>query len=138
MSIYTQDSGMSRRPADPKNCAEAVHDGGRFVGFHQCSRKATLREKDERTGRVYGFCRAHAPSTQRAAARKREARWQAEADEREAGKRVARAEASVVTAALAWFTSGTNAECGAVLLDACAAVERARKKHAAAKAAVPA
>lgn len=68
--------------ASTDRCREAVHEGGRGVGFHQCGRKpAVTREVD---GKEYGFCKQHDPVVVKAKDAARRERWDAEAAARSA------------------------------------------------------
>jgi hypothetical protein len=61
--VFTGRYGDRREPS-PKYCAAAVHDGGRSVGHHQCSRKPKVKrlvKVGDRAPKVYGFCSLHDP-----------------------------------------------------------------------------
>lgn len=51
--IYSPNSKYAGR-FDPNRCAKSVHEGGRGVGFHQCTRKGTVELEG------YKFCSKHA------------------------------------------------------------------------------
>lgn len=70
---------------DTNRCKAAVHDGGRSVSFHQCTRKPW---RD-------GWCKQHHPDTEATRDKERRARWEMEsrARRREAQINAARREA---------------------------------------------
>jgi hypothetical protein len=84
--IYT--SHLSGAVQDGR-CRESVHDTGRSVGYHQCSRKATVFEDVEIQGGLgpetvkMGFCKQHSLQAQQARedARNEEANRKARAEE---------------------------------------------------------
>lgn len=69
----------------PGTCRASVHDGGRSVGFHQCSRKVTVEREVSLKGKAVtiGYCRQHDPVEVARRTRERDAKWRAEWDERD-------------------------------------------------------
>jgi len=96
--IYRQDNRFEAS-FNPDRCAEAVHDTGRGVGFHQCSRK--WKVKDAEGNR---WCAQHDPAI---VAEKRDAQEKARQDknQREAEWRLRTSVAAArlgLTAQLHW------------------------------------
>lgn len=123
---------MSDKPIDPTKCAERVSNRDRWPGFHQCNRRPTHDDTDCFSGRPGRFCAIHGRSVVDAKNKAWKAKYDAEEAEEIARRAVEKAEARVVAAAAEWCASGVESALSA----ACLALEKAREKHAAAKAAL--
>lgn len=85
--IYNGQYGEPKEPS-PKYCATAIPNGGRSVGFHQCSFKPKIYRMVQgvRGGpsKSYGFCSIHDPVVVLRKRADNAAKWKRESEERRA------------------------------------------------------
>jgi hypothetical protein len=69
IELYKPEFTATRKDGSPQ-CAESVHDDGRWPSFHQCVRKGVVEEVVN--GKTYTFCKVHSltEQTRRQAARR--------------------------------------------------------------------
>lgn len=83
-TIYTPHTAFKAK-VDLTRCRAAVHEGGRGVGFHQCTKKGTKSWTDPDSGLMFLFCTGktgHHPDDEAARDAERRKRW----DEKEAAE----------------------------------------------------
>lgn len=120
LDIYVADDRRDRTPVDLAKCRKRM-----FGSWHadQCSRRAVVEEDG------YGWCKQHAPSTSKARADARTAKWDRFFAEGEWNRHKADLEQVLVDAALAWH-GGSSED----LFDALASACQALKAHLATRA----
>lgn len=84
----------TKKGPDARWCAGSVHEGGRGVGFYQCSRRPTVTEHG------YGWCKQHAPSAVEARRAASNAKYEADSARRGLGYKVSDARRAITEKAI--------------------------------------
>lgn len=74
--IWTGRTG-NKQEGNPERCRQAVHDEGRWPGYHQCTRKPVVFRDiadPPHRGR-FGFCKLHDPEAVAAKQAAKDAEW---------------------------------------------------------------
>jgi len=95
--------GGSAWQPDMANCRAAVHDGGRWPGFHQCTRKVKVTREVNHHGKIVemGYCKQHDPVAVKAKADAWRAKLDADCAERDAQRKAKRDAEDLARAAIA-------------------------------------